>query len=104
MQVTGMISSRVFMAEELMKYKRRHWAVENSLHYVLDEVFGEDKSTIRKGKNTMSILRKCAYNIVRLLQMEVYAGRKHVPDVIDDVCDNLEIGFQMIFQAVPSRY
>ena len=104
MQVTGMISSRVFKAEELMKYKRRHWTVENSLHYVLDEVFGEDKSTIRKGKNTMSFLRKCAYNIVRLLQMEVPAGREHVPDVIDDVCDNLEIGFRMIFQAVPSHY
>lgn len=104
MQVAGLISSRVFRAEELMKYKRQHWAVENSLHYVLDEVFGEDKSTIRKGKNTMSVLRKCAYNIIRLLQMEGSAGREHVPDVIDDVCDNLEIGFRMIFQPVPSRY
>lgn len=103
-QVEGLISSRVFTAEELMKYKRRHWAVENSLHYVLDEVFGEDKSTIRKGKNTMSVLRKCAYNIVRLLQMEEAVGREHVPDVMDDICDKLEIGFRMIFQAVPSHY
>ena len=103
-QVEGLISSRVFTAKELMKYKREHWAVENSLHYVLDEVFGEDKSTIRKGKNTMSALRRCAYNIARLLQMEVTVGRKHVPDVIDDICDNLGIGFQKIFQAVPSHY
>lgn len=103
-QMAGLISSRVLGAEELMKYKRQHWAVENSLHYVLDEVFGEDKSTIRKGKNTMSVLRKCTYNIVRLLQMEIPTRRKYIPDVIDDVCDNLGIGFGMIFRAIPSRY
>lgn len=57
-------------AEELLDYKRQHWSVENQLHYVLDETFSEDKNTVRQGKNTMSVLRKCAYNIVRLLQME----------------------------------
>lgn len=103
-QTAGLVSSRVLSAEELMEYKRRHWAVENSLHYVLDEVFGEDKSTIRKGKNTMSALRKCAYNIARLLQMEAPAGREYIPDVIDDICDNLETGFRMIFQPIPSHY
>ena len=84
-QMAGLVSSRVLSAEELMEYKRQHWAVENGLHYVLDEVFGEDKSTIKKGKNTMSVLRRCAYNIARLLQMESFAGREYIPDVIDDV-------------------
>ncbi|HBA50351.1 MAG TPA: hypothetical protein DCZ91_21665 [Lachnospiraceae bacterium] len=59
---------------------------------------------VRKGKNTMSVLRKCAYNIARLLQMEASAGREYIPDVIDDVCDDLEIGFRMIFQPIPSHY
>lgn len=103
-QTAGLVSSRVLGAEELMEYKRQHWAVENGLHYVLDEVFGEDKSTIRKGKNTMSVLRKCAYNIARLLQMEASAGREYIPDVIDDVCDDLETGFRMIFQPIPNHY
>lgn len=103
-QMAGLVSSRVLSAEELMEYKRQHWAVENGLHYVLDEVFGEDKSTIKKGKNTMSVLRRCAYNIARLLQMESFAGREYIPDVIDDVCDDLEIGFRMIFQPIPSHY
>lgn len=103
-QMAGLVSSRVLSAEELMEYKRQHWAVENGLHYVLDEVFGEDKSTIRKGKDTMSVLRRCAYNIARLLQMESIAGREYIPDVIDDVCDDLEIGFRMIFQPIPSHY
>lgn len=103
-QRVGLIASKVLNAEELMNYKRQHWAVENNLHYVLDETFGEDKSTIRKGRNTMSILRKCAYNIAQLLQKEVPEGRNYIPDVIDDICDNLDIGFRMIFESIPSRY
>ena len=99
-QWAGLVSSKVLDAEELMIYKRQHWAVENSLHYVLDETFDEDKSTIRLGKNTMSILRKCAYNIARLLQMEVSEGREYIPDVIDD----LGIGLRMIFRPIPSYY
>lgn len=100
----GLAASRVLDAEEMLDYKRQHWAIENGLHYVLDETFGEDKSTIKLGKNTMSALRKCAYNIARLLQMENPEGQESVPDIIDNVCDNLEIGFQMIFSPIPSRY
>lgn len=103
-QWAGLVSSKVLDAKELMNYKRKHWAVENSLHYVLDEVFGEDKSTIRLGRNTMSTLRKCAYNITRLLQMEAPEGRAYIPDVIDDICDDLGIGLRMIFEAIPSHY
>ena len=103
-QWAGLVSSRVLTAKEMLDYKRQHWTVENRLHYVLDETFGEDKSTIKKGKNTMSTLRKCSYNIVRLLQMKAPKGREYVPDVIDDICDNLEIGLKMIFSPIPSFY
>lgn len=100
----GLVASKALDAKEMLDYKRQHWAVENSLHYVLDETFGEDKSTIKKGKNTMSILRKCAYNIARLLQMEKPEGQGSIPDIIDDVCDNLDIGFRKIFCPIPSQY
>lgn len=100
----GLVASKVLDAKEMLDYKRRHWVVENSLHYVLDETFGEDKSTIKQGKNTMSILRKCAYNIARLLQMEKAEVEGSIPDIIDDICDNLEIGFQKIFRPIPSQY
>lgn len=100
----GLAASKVLDAEEMLDYKRRHWAIENCLHYVLDETFGEDKSSIKQGKNTMSLLRKCAYNIARLLQMENPEGQEGIPDIIDNICDNLEIGFQMIFKPIPSRY
>lgn len=100
----GLAASKVLDAQEMLDYKRRHWAIENCLHYILDETFGEDKSTIRLGKNTMSLLRKCAYNIARLLQMENLEEQGGIPDIIDNVCDNLEIGLQMIFRPIPSRY
>lgn len=92
----GLAAGKVLNAEEMLDYKRRHRAIENCLHYVLDETFGEDKSTIKLGKNTMPLLRKCAYNTTRLFQMENPEKQEGIPDIIDNVCDNLEIGFQMI--------
>lgn len=101
---SGLIASKKLDAKQLMEYKRKHWAIENSLHYVLDEQFGEDKSTIRQGKNTASILRKCAYNIARLLQMERKKDREYIPNIIDEVSGDLEIGLRMLFSAIPSHY
>ena len=48
---------------------RAHWAVENSLHWVLDVAFGEDDSRIRQGKaaENMAVIRHIA---VSLLQQE----------------------------------
>ena len=46
---------------------RRHWGIENSLHYVLDVAFGEDDSRLRKnnGPENMAILRKLALTVIR---------------------------------------
>jgi len=46
---------------------RGHWLIENSLHYLKDETFGEDRSRIRT-KNSpanMSLLRNIVINIFR---------------------------------------
>ena len=42
-QKAGLVANRKMSAEEMMGYHRNHWAIEDSLHYVLDETFGEDK-------------------------------------------------------------
>ena len=101
-QKVGLVANRTMNAEEMMKYNRNHWAIEDSLHYVLDETFGEDKCTVRKGKNTLSILRKCAYNIARMLQSENPKDRPYIPDVLDDIADCFELAARYIFKAVPA--
>lgn len=55
---------------------RDHWAIENSLHHVLDVSFGEDDSRMRKGNaaTNFSIVRKISMNY--LLPGKSKAGLK----------------------------
>ena len=101
-QKAGLVSNRKMSAEEMMKYHRNHWKIEDSLHYVLDETFREDKCTVKKGKNALSMLRKCAYNIARLLQIENPEGRPYIPDVLDDIADDFELAAKYVFRPVPA--
>lgn len=50
--------------EEIATKIRQHWAVENSLHHVLDVTFDEDASRMRKGNaaTNLSLIRKVAMN------------------------------------------
>lgn len=54
-------------AHTLLAATRYHWAVENSLHWVLDVVFREDQSRIRAGHaaHNMAILRQMALNVIK---------------------------------------
>ena len=51
----------------MSKAIRSHWAIENSLHWVLDVTFNGDKSRIRKGNGpeNMAILRHIILNLLR---------------------------------------
>jgi predicted transposase YbfD/YdcC len=59
-------------AQQALHAARRHWSVENELHWVLDVAFREDESRIRKdnGPQNFAILRHMAPN---LLQQETTA-------------------------------
>ena len=54
-------------AAELMKAKRNHWGIENSLHWVLDMAFREDESRARKdfSAENFNAVRQIAYNILK---------------------------------------
>jgi len=58
------ISSLESDAELFNKIIRRHWSIENSLHWVMDVVFREDDSRMRSGHaaQNMSIIRHVALN------------------------------------------
>lgn len=53
-------------AKTLGIISRKHWSIENSLHYVLDVIFKEDESRVRlkKAARNLSVLRKLALNVV----------------------------------------
>jgi hypothetical protein len=46
---------------------RGHWGIENRLHWVLDVVFADDQSRLRKGHgaHNMAVARHFALNLVR---------------------------------------
>ncbi len=62
------ISSLEDTPEEVLKSIRSHWAIENTLHWVLDMSFNEDYSRIRKGNApyAMAIIRHVALNVLQL--------------------------------------
>jgi predicted transposase YbfD/YdcC len=61
------ISSAPLTAARAAEAVRGHWRIENSLHWVLDVVFKEDQSRLRKGHGArnMAVVRHFALNLVR---------------------------------------
>jgi predicted transposase YbfD/YdcC len=61
------ISSTHTSAAHLLRSKRRHWHIENSLHWILDIAFREDESRVRKdhGPQNLAILRHIALNLLK---------------------------------------
>lgn len=102
-QIVGMISDVTMTAEEMGKLKRNQWAIENSLHYVLDQAFDEDHSTARKSKNNLALLRKFAYNIVRLAILREYP-KKSVRGMLDKFADNSVLLIRYVFCGIESFY
>lgn len=53
--------------EKIGKSIREHWGIENSLHWVLDVAFGEDKSRKRSGHaaQNFSIINRIALNLLK---------------------------------------
>jgi predicted transposase YbfD/YdcC len=64
------IASAPLSAERFAHVVRGHWRIENSLHWVLDVVFREDLSRLRKGNGAanMAVVRHFAVNLVRTVQ------------------------------------
>jgi predicted transposase YbfD/YdcC len=64
------VSSRSLAAAQAAAAVRSHWAIENSLHWVLDVTFSEDRSRLRTGygAKNMAIVRHFAINLVRAVK------------------------------------
>lgn len=60
------ISSLPADAKQIAHAVRAHWLIENTLHWTLDVVFNEDKSTVRKdhAPQNMTIVRYLVLNML----------------------------------------
>jgi predicted transposase YbfD/YdcC len=61
------ITSAKLSAAKAAQAIRGHWGIENRLHWVLDVVFRDDQSRLRKGHGAqnMALVRRFALNLVR---------------------------------------
>jgi len=61
------ISSLAGDAKRMAQAVRSHWAIENSLHWVLDIAFREDESRVRKdhGPENLAVLRQMTLNLLK---------------------------------------
>ena len=61
------ISSLPSHAKRTLHIVRRHWAIENELHWVLDVAFNEDHSRVRKDQapENLAVLRQMALNLLK---------------------------------------
>lgn len=64
------LSSLKKSASEVLAIIRSHWQVENSLHWILDVIFLEDKHRARKdhAPTNLSMLRQLALNLLKRAQ------------------------------------
>ncbi|WP_432525502.1 ISAs1 family transposase [Moraxella sp. ZY21109] len=62
------ISSLQATSEQYLHYIRQHWGIENQVHWVLDVVYKEDDSFIRKGDGAENVatIRRFCLNIAKL--------------------------------------
>ena len=72
------VSSARLTPERFAQAVRAHWAIENSLHWVLDVTFDEDRARNRKdnGPENLAILRRLTLNLLRKALPKLPVGRK----------------------------
>ena len=71
------LSSRPITAKHAADAIRKHWAIENKLHYTRDVTLREDASRIRQNPGVFARMRSFAYNILRINQSDTIAQDRY---------------------------
>ena len=75
---TYYITSRDVSAAVLAKLVRRHWAIENECHWVLDVTFGEDanRTADRNTAANLGVVRRAAIGMLKRDEAKISKPRK----------------------------
>ena len=71
------LSNRPIAAIHAADAIRKHWWIENKLHYTRDVTLREDASRIRKNPGVFARMRSFAYNILRINQSDTIAQDRY---------------------------
>jgi predicted transposase YbfD/YdcC len=73
-------------AERILAATRAHWSVENSFHWTLDVVFGEDVSRVRldEAPENLAVIRHIALNLLKRHPSKQSLNRKRFRAALDD--------------------
>ena len=71
------LSNRPIDAKPAADAIRKHWGIENGLHYVRDVTLREDAGRIRTNPGIFARLRSFAYNILRFNQRGTFAQDRY---------------------------
>ena len=90
--ITSHVGTDPEAAEKILALVRGHWRIENSLHWVRDVTFDEDRSQVRKGNGprVMATLRNLAISVLRL------AGATSIAKSTRWLCRNVNACFRLI--------
>lgn len=82
---------------------RRHWHIENGLHWTLDVVFREDKlrSKEKNGVHNLGLIRRFVMFIIKLLKVYYHRSMKRIRDKIGR---NLETEIPVILAVLKVLY
>jgi predicted transposase YbfD/YdcC len=97
--ITSLVADAALVGSRI----RGHWGIENSLHWVLDMAFDEDRCRIRRGNgpDNFALLRKIAVNLLKAektCKRGVEGKRKHAAWNNDYLLRVLEAGAKLAVQ------
>ena len=102
-QVVGIVSDMELTAKKMAQIKRNHWAVENRLHHVLDDTFREDRSPAKGSKNNLALIRKFAYNLIRIAMLQDSLDCP-ITEMMDMFSDKPGLLRKYVFKGIASFY
>ncbi|MFC1960418.1 transposase [Chloroflexota bacterium] len=81
---------------DLFSFTRQHWAIENSLHWVRDVTFDEDRAVLREGctHHVMAILRNLAISLLHL------QGHSQIASTLRRFAANPDLALALVTQPL----
>lgn len=73
-------------AKRILAATRAHWSVENTFHWTMDVVFGEDASRVRvdEAPENFAVIRHVAMNLLKRHPAKLSLKRKRFRAALDD--------------------